>query len=327
MFRSSIAAFRALPALLLLALAPVVARAATERVGDCILEAGPGAERALAPLARRAREILPRLEEDLGARFKGPFRMVLIPARPIGGHMNLMTLRLDAGAPPWAAGYMIPDRRIGAIRLALASSYPYGTPASVLAHEATHMLLYDAAADTLPLWFQEGVATYEGRKWTLSDLLIHATLVLTEDSPSLDELDEWFDSSEPNAREAYAASFSFVSWAVTRHGRGVLRDVLARTHTMPFQDAWAAATGASLASEEAAWRGKTKTRYRWIGIITASATFWILMSLLAAIAGVWKNIRARRMRERWPDEPDGEEGGAVEFVVEQPPADDDARGP
>src|SRR5262245_28327491 len=51
---------------------------------------------------------------------------------------------IDRAAPPWAAGYMIPSLRLGAVRLAQASQYPYGTLESALAHEATHMLLHDA---------------------------------------------------------------------------------------------------------------------------------------------------------------------------------------
>jgi hypothetical protein len=301
-----------LPALvrpiLLLALGCAVASGAgagpRERIGPLILEAGPGAERALERLADDARGIVPRLEADLGVRFAGPFRMVLIAPNARGRLADPMLVGLDEGAPPWAAGYVVTGARLGAIRLGLSSQYPYGSPTSVLAHEATHVLLHDAAGERLPLWFQEGVATLEGRRWSLEDWVIDAANVLGDEAPTLDELNGYFGASEPLAREAYASSFSFVSWVVGARGPGVLPDLLRAARDRPFADAWAAATGSTLAADEAAWRKAMTIRYRWAGALTASATLWLLVSVLAFLIGAWRRWRQRRVRERWPDEPD-----------------------
>lgn len=297
----------------LLAAAPALA--ARERIGNLVLESGPGADRALAPLAQKARDFMPRIEADLGVRLDGPLRMVLIAAGPGSGIADPSVMQLDTSAPRWAAGYVVPARRIGAIRLALASQYPYGNPASVLAHEVTHMMLDDAVPEGLPIWFQEGVATWVGRRWGLQDMVIHATAVLTEDAPTFEELDDYFGASEPLAAEAYATSFSFVSWTVNRHGTQVLRDMLARARAEPFEEAWAAATGATLEADEAAWRSQALTRYRWVAVLTASATLWAAIGVLAFFVGAIRKLRQRRARERWPDEPDGPdtpdgEGGA-----------------
>jgi len=284
-----------------------------------VLESGPGADRALAPLAAKARVFLPKLEADLGARLERPLRMVLIAAGPGSGVADPAILALDTGAPPWAAGYVVPDRRVGAVRLALAAQYPYGNPASVLAHEVTHMVLDDAVPEGLPLWFQEGVATWAGRRWGLQDMVIHATAVLTEDTPTLEELDGYFGASEPLAAEAYATSFSFVSWTVNRHGAAVLRDMLARARTRPFAEAWAGATGATLEADEQAWRAQALTRYRWVAVLTASATLWAAVGVLAFFVGAIRRLRQRRQRERWPDEPDGPEL-AADAGTQEPPS-------
>jgi len=67
------------------------------------------------------------------------FHMVLIPA---GALADSDLRRLDESAPWWAAGFTIPERRVCAIRMAMAGRYPYGSLESVLAHEATHMLIH-----------------------------------------------------------------------------------------------------------------------------------------------------------------------------------------
>ena len=142
-----------------LGIAPCDARTAAPpallevRVDSCTLVAPASWARPLEALAERVREIVPRLEQDLGSGPTGPFRMVLVP----GGRLRDPDLiRLDQAAPPWAAGYMIPTLRIGAIRLAAVSRYPYGSLESVFAHEATHQVLHDASPGSQPRWLRSG---------------------------------------------------------------------------------------------------------------------------------------------------------------------------
>src|SRR5206468_11241739 len=134
--------------------------------------------------------------------------------------------RIDHAAPPWAAGYYVPSLRMGGIRLVEASRYPYGTLESVLAHEATHILLHDRLGERLPSWFDEGLATWEGRRWTLEDMVIVSTSLLTSDLPRLADMDHDFHSDAGDPQLAYAASFAFVSWSMHRHGPGFIRAVL-----------------------------------------------------------------------------------------------------
>jgi len=267
-----------------------------ERVELLSLEGPPEAERAVHTLAARATVILPQVESALGVRPAQLYRIVLVPAF---GLSDSMLARMDQSAPEWAAGYMIPQQRIGAIRLARAAQYPYGTIESVLAHEATHLLLYDAAPGRLPLWFEEGVATWEGRRWTAEDMWIYARGLLTSDLPHLAELDSLFHATASEAELAYAASFAFVSWNAHRHGSDLLPRVIAEARSKPFGLAWLAATGEPLDRAEAAWRRESLIRYRWLPIVTASSTIWGLLALLAAWAGLLRRARARAARERW----------------------------
>jgi peptidase MA superfamily protein len=277
------------------------------QVGDCILEA-PAVERGrLESLAERAREILPRVEAELGgARAAAPYRIALIPPGP---DTDESLKALDAQAPSWASGFIIPAARRGGIRTALADRYPHDDLDSVLAHEAAHMLLYDAAGPGLPRWFGEGVATAVERSWGLRDILVYGSSVLTGRLPPLRELDAAFDASDDRARAAYAASFDFVLWTVRTYGDGAVRYIVQEARTRPFPEAWRVATGVTLERSEADWRRGSLLLYRWVPALTGTTALWTGITLLALVAGARRRARARRLLEEWraedgPDPPE-----------------------
>lgn len=282
------------------------------------LEAPPGLERQLEALAERAVPMLPELERELGGRFRRRFRMVLIPPGPRSPEIAA----LDSLAPEWAAGFVMPERRLGGIRVARAAQYPYGTVENVLAHEAAHVLLRDLDAGELPLWFEEGVASWLARRWGLEDAFHYTTALLTTDVPRLDDLDSAFRGGEAEARLGYAASFAFVARSVRRTDPGFLRRLLAETRERPFPAAWEAAAGVPLERMESEWRRESLIRYRWIPILTASSTLWIGISLLVVLAAARKRRRLLRQRERWDAEErlDDNGTGGPEATESPPPA-------
>ena len=269
-------------------------------VGACILEAPADLRVLLERLAAQAAEVLPRVETELGARAVAPYRIVVIPrvlAPPV-----LELHDLDALAPAWAAGFLLPSRRIGAIRLAEADRYPHADLGSVLAHEATHMVLYDAAGDNLPRWFGEGVATGIERSWGMRDVLVFSSSLLTGRLPPLAELDAAFDASDDRARAAYAASFDFMLWSVKRYGKGVVREIVREAASRPFPEAWQAATGVTIERSEAEWRRGSLLLYRWIPALTGTTALWSGITLLALYAGARRRARSRAILERWEAE-------------------------
>src|SRR5262245_40632966 len=249
-----------------------------ERVGLLTLEGPPVSAAAVRSLADRAQQVLPQLEKDLGARPDRAFRIVLVPA---SGLDDPTLARMDQQAPLWAAGYLIPELRIGAIRIEKSSQYPYGTLESVLAHECAHMLLHDAVGRRLPLWFEEGVATSQGRRWSAEDMWTYSRVLLTSDVPNLANLDSAFHASASEAEMAYAASFSFVSWSSRKYGPEMVAHLLREMRTRSFVAAWQVVTHDPLARAEKDWRLESLIRYRWFPVVTASSTLWIGVSLLA----------------------------------------------
>jgi hypothetical protein len=287
------------------------------RIGLLGLEAAPGAEPAWRQLSIAAPRILRQVETELEIHPARYYRIVLVgPLGPRDPELE----RLDNEAPPWAAAFMVPRLRIGVIRIAEASRYPYGTLEATLAHEATHQLLDDAVGGRIPLWFNEGVATLQGRRWSFQDMVVHSTSLLTQRLPPLAEMDAAFHGDDAQAQLAYSASFGFVSWARSRHGPAFVRDVLREVRTRRFEAAWRHVAGRSLDEDERAWRRVTVLRYRWLPIVTASSTLWLSITLLALAAGVRKRARVRRLREQW-DREDAEEQALAERLpdgFEQP---------
>jgi hypothetical protein len=275
-------------------------------VGACILEAPAAFGEHVHALAGQASRLLPRLEADLGVKPLGTYRILLIPDEPTGDEE---LHRLDASAPPWAAGFLFPARRVGGIRLSRTHRYPHDDTASVLVHEATHMLLHDAAGGRLPRWFGEGVATWEGRRWGMRDLFVYSSGLLTGRLPPLAELDGWFRQSPSRTRVAYAASFDFVSWTTRRHGDEVLGRILLEAGRRPFPDAWERVTGGSLEAAEAAWRRGSLLRYRWLPALLGSTALWISITLLAFLAAVRRRARSRRIQAQWDEEEGSGRGG------------------
>jgi hypothetical protein len=302
----------------LLAFPAVAAPREIVRVGDCLLEAPPSGARALAALAPQVPGLLARSEGELGVSARRPFRVILLPAEAV---QDSEWLKLDRGAPEWAAGYAVTGLRVAVIRLAQARRYPYGTPATVFAHESAHLLLHDAVGDRLPRWFEEGVATWVAREWRMEDVLIVTARFLTEDLPRFEDMDRSFQSTAAAAEEAYAASFAFVSWSERRYGPGFLREVLRRAGSEPFGRAWRGASGVDLERSEGEWRRESLFRFRWIPILTASSTLWIGIVVLALVAWTRSRRRAMRLRQTWErEEPEEWYEQAVEATDEAPGA-------
>lgn len=268
-------------------------------VGPLALE-GPGSYRPLLEeLAGRARLFLPDLERSLGVRPAGPITMVIIPPDP---SPYPAVVRLDRAAPAWAAGFALTSWRIGGLRIAQADTYPFGDPASVLAHEVAHFLIHDAGGEGLPRWFTEGVSTREQRRWSLRDALVYSSNLMIGPLPTLRQMDRAFAGSARDARLAYAASFDFVDWASGEYGEDLVRRVLRQSRERPFPQAWLAVAGVPLAESEARWRRTSLALYRWIPAITGAGGLWLAVTALFLVAAWGRKRRTERLYERWEDE-------------------------
>ena len=266
------------------------------RVGRMVLAAPEGLQSELDSLAEEAREILPDLSARLGVDRGAPFTIYLIPpGRPESRSLR----RLNEAAPPWAAGFVFSEARVGAVRLGLANRYPYSDAKSVLAHEIVHVLLFDAAGRNLPRWFEEGVASHEALRWGWEDRWVLTTSVFTGVPPPLSRLDLAFATSPRAARTAYAVSFDFVGWAIRKHGEDLVPDLLALLPEADFEQAWMQVTGESLVHSEERWRRGVTWLYRWVPVLTASSTLWVAITVLALLATWRRRVKTRELEAAW----------------------------
>lgn len=216
-------------------------------------------------------------------------------------------------APSWVAGYaygalsrivLFPER---------VPRYPNSTLEELLLHEVAHVLLDRAAGHRpLPRWFHEGVASVAGGAWDLRDgsRLTLAMLRSREIGPG--ELDRLF-ADPGSVGRAYAVADAFVRDLLRRHGEAMLPDLLERVRRgESFQTAFRRTTGSS--PREAAhdfWQDEVFW-YRWVPVLTSSATLWIAITLLALVAIHRRRRRDAEMAARW----EAEERAVRERVTE-----------
>lgn len=206
-------------------------------------------------------------------------------------------------APAWVAGYAYGSLSRIVLFPERVPRYPNSTLEELLLHEVAHVLLDRAAGHRpLPRWFHEGLASVAGGPWDLRDggRLSLAMLRSRELSPQ--QIDRLFQSPGTVSR-GYAVATALVRDLLRRHGEELIPDLLAGVRQGEgFEITFRRVTG--LTPPEAAqtfWRREVFW-YRWLPVLTSSATLWIAVTLLALVA-----IRRRRQRDaetaaRWEAE-------------------------
>ena len=116
---------------------------------------------------------------------------------------------------------------------------------AVLAHEFTHAALFDMIGGNCPVWFNEGLAQIEEGR---APEAVYVPL------PQL--AGPFSGMKDDQAKLAYAASLSAVSYLIHEHDRGFVRIMLEKIHNgMDFTAAFAATYGQTQAEFEQQWQG------------------------------------------------------------------------
>lgn len=208
------------------------------------------------------------------------------------------------GVPGWVAGYAVGARGVVVLMPARALSYPDSTLDELLLHEVAHVLISRAADHRrLPRWFDEGLAVVAGTSWGFEDRSRLTLALVRRGEVSLDDLDRLFTGGASRVPRAYAISGAVVRELLHRHGSDAGARILDGVAAgLPFRDAFREATGSSLeAFEESFWRRYTFW-YRWLPILTSSATLWFAVLMLAVLAARRRRLRAAELEQRWEEE-------------------------
>jgi hypothetical protein len=261
---------------------------------------------------------LPRLAVQAPARHAGlAAQLESLPPRRFAAAMGLIGLERAgppiavalvterspeaAAAPAWVAGYAY--GALGRIVLFVerTPTYPDGSLAALLDHEVAHVLVSRAAAHRpVPRWFNEGVAMVAGHAWGIADTSRLTLAILTRGGQSLAEVDDLFAGHSGEVARAYALAGAMVRELLRRYDRGVVARVIAGVRAgRPFDEAFRAATGSSVATFETAFWRRHSFLYRWVPLLGSSVTLWFAITLLALVAFRRRRRRDAEIRDRW----------------------------
>lgn len=244
---------------------------------------------ALEPLAERLRSLDP-------VQIEGAARLVGLtdPGPPIRVILAAEGSAEALAVAPWVAGYARPQSGVLVLLPARSPRYPDSSFEDLLRHEVAHVLVGRASDHRpLPRWFHEGVALIAGLAWGLEEQSRLAATLLRGGEVPLSELDRRFGGSEGEVRSAYTLAGAFVRDLLRQHGRETIGEILSGVAAgLPFEEAFARATGAPLAEAERTFWERQTFWYRWVPFLSSSVVLWILVTFLA----LWA-IRRRRRRD------------------------------
>ena len=209
-------------------------------------------------------------------------------------------------APSWASGYALPQRGIIVILPQRVVSYPYDSLENLLFHEVAHIFATRASGgQTLPRWFDEGLAMVAARAWDFEDGARLTWALVAGEPVSLKDLDELFHEDGGSARKAYVLSHALVRFFIQEFGRDWPSNVLAvMSHGQSFREAFFRTTFVSLDKAEATFWANQTMWTRWVPAVTSTVALWIGIVGLALYAFKKQRQRAKTLKRKWQEEDD-----------------------
>jgi hypothetical protein len=251
----------------------------TLRVGPVTAVAWPAQLRLAGDLARRAAE--PTDWPGLGRRTPGPLRLIVVPD---GRRLDSLT---SGQAPAWGAAVALPGERVVLLRADLGDVY------RTLRHELAHLALHEAVPVRLPLWFDEGYATWAAGEWERFGVLELNLAVVRGAVPDLRGLDGALRASASTADAAYALAASAVTELARRNPTRQLDPLLSLLGGgEDFDAAVQRTTGLTLAQFDREWRRSLRQRYSLATWLLAGGGWGVLTLVL------WLLLRRRRAADR-----------------------------
>jgi hypothetical protein len=245
------------------------------RVGEVTVVTWPGQRSLGIELARRAGR--PTEWPGLGRRTPGPLQLIVVPD---GSQFDSLS---SGRAPEWGAGIALPGSRT--ILLRADRDELYGT----LRHELAHLALHQAVKGRVPLWFDEGYASWAAGEWDRLGVLDLNLAVVRGAVPDLRGLDGALRGSASTADAAYALAVSVVTELARRNPSGSLTPLLQRLEAgEDFDAAVLATTGLTMSQFDTQWRRAIRQRYSLATWLLAGGGWGVLAF------SMWALVRIRR---------------------------------
>jgi len=250
----------------------------------------------IAPAERTALGIALGEEADRGQRWPGvlepdtaPLRLILL------ADSATMAATFAGRAPGWGVGLAFPNSRT----IVLRADQP--DPSSTLRHELAHMALHSAVRTRVPLWFDEGYASWAAGEWERIELLHLGVALAGIQPPDLRKLDAMLRGSARTADVAYALATSAVLELARRNPAGTLDALVSQLEQgADFDSAVLRTTGLTVDRFELAWQQAVRSRYNLVTWLLAGG-FWGLSGGVVILA-MYLRRRADRPRRAALDE-------------------------
>lgn len=248
-------------------------------MGQVTAVAWPGQRNLALDLARRANR--PTDWPGLGLRSPGPLRLIVVP------DARLLDSLTHGRAPAWGAAVAVPGARTILLRADQDDLY------ATLRHELAHLALHAAVRVRVPLWFDEGYASWAAAEWGRLATLDLNLAVARGAVPDLRSLDGALRGPASSADPAYALAASAVVELARRNPSGSLTPLMDRLASgQDFDASVLATTGLTLPQFDVEWRRAIRKRYSLVTWLLAGGG-WGVLAL-----GVWGLIQIRRRRDR-----------------------------
>ena len=219
-----------------------------------------------------------------------PTKRVTIAIAPDPRHFREW---IGPSVPEWGSAVAFPsESRI--VMQGRRSGSRAGDPFEVLRHELAHLALHETLGDLTPRWFDEGYASYAAREWSREDALRANVALAVRGTPTLDDLEHWFDGGASRAEAAYALAYRAVAeMAELDQERGLSVLVAEWARTRRLDPALRNAYGITLAGFEKRWRDRTRRRYGGLAVLADVTVASMLVFLIVLPLYI-----ARRQRDR-----------------------------
>ncbi|MEO8635487.1 MAG: hypothetical protein ABI587_09465 [Gemmatimonadales bacterium] len=225
----------------------------------------------------------PRLWPGVGRRSSGPFILVIADD-------SAQLFRLSHGrAPGWGAGLAFPAARTIMLRADLPDLH------QTLRHELAHLILREAVRARVPLWFDEGYASWASGELGRMEALELNLAVATGKLPRFETLDAMLRGSASSADLAYTLAASAVAELARRPPDGAIERVIDHLAAgQPFDAAVETSTGLNIDRFEESWQHALRQRYSLLTWFAAGGLWGVMALLVLGLAWLRQGREAAR---------------------------------
>jgi len=238
------------------------------------------------------------LSTKLGLRLDVPTQVLLAPTQE---KFNELTGHL---IPDWGEGIADASRNLIILKTDNLLQ-KRDRLLKLVRHEVAHILIGRGVAqpETLPRWFNEGIAIYFSYDEDFAGGSAISKAILSNSVVPLNEIEELLDFQSEKARLAYEESYSAILLLEEEFGFAGITEIIARLKIgQGFDQAFEDQTGHTLAEFELDWLRYAERKYRWRFLLDFETYLWIgiLLLFVSGFAAIkWRN---RQTVKRWEEE-------------------------